>query len=537
MKINYLKFLVLFSSVVILFGCSKPKSSVTGWTYNDSDNGGFKYRDGYIEQETGPGLTLIEGGTFVMGQVLDDVMKDWNNIPRRVSVSSFYMDETEISNVNYREYIFWLERVYGVDFPEIITKALPDTLVWRDRLAYNEPLVEYYFRHPSYQDYPVVGVNWLQANDFCAWRTDRVNEEILVNAGLWERNPEEEKVTAQLVGNPLNHIIFNTDSYLMGRRIDKFAGEGGIAGDDIVGDASDETTTRVTVEDGLLLPKYRLPTEAEWEYAALALIGYSSGESYYERRIYPWNGDYVRYNKGSDQGQLRANFVRGAGDYMGVAGALNDKGDITVPVKSYWPNDFGLYCMAGNVNEWVMDVYRPLSFSDFNEFRPFRGNVFMEPEIKVEDGKIKYVTNDTTGRLQMKPIREEMALDRRNYRKSDNINYLDGDYESSIYYKDPDAPKEAGSMNVYRYAQGKPYKKVWDPILNDSVSQPNRSFFTEPTATSLITDRARVYKGGSWKDRTYWLSPATRRFLQETDTRDDLGFRCAMIRLGSPVSY
>jgi gliding motility-associated lipoprotein GldJ len=161
----------------------------------------------------------------------------------------------------------------------------------------------------------------------------------------------------------------------------------------------------------------------------------------------------------------------------------------------------------------------------------------MEHQITVEDGKIKYVTNDTTGRLQMKPINEEMALDRRNYRKADNINYLDGDYESSIYYKDPDAPKEAGSMNVYRYAQGKSHKKVWDPILNDSVSQPNRSFFTEPTATSLITDRARVYKGGSWKDRAYWLSPATRRFLQETDTRDDLGFRCAMIRLGSPVSY
>jgi sulfatase modifying factor 1 len=96
MKINYLKILVLISFGVALFGCSKPKSSVTGWTYNDSDNGGFKYREGYIEQETGPGLTLIEGGTFVMGQVLDDVIKDWNNIPRRVTVSSFYMDETEM---------------------------------------------------------------------------------------------------------------------------------------------------------------------------------------------------------------------------------------------------------------------------------------------------------------------------------------------------------------------------------------------------------------------------------------------------------
>lgn len=537
MRVKRISYAAFFSVIIIFAGCSKPKSNITGWSKDEEENGGFKDISGYVEQETGPGLVLIEGGSFVMGQVTDDVMKDWNNIPKKVSISSFYMDETEISNVNYREYIFWLERVFGQDFPEIVAKALPDTLVWRDRLAFNEPLVEYYFRHPSYQDYPVVGVNWLQANDFCLWRTDRVNEEILIRYGFWERKIEEEKVTAQLIGNPLNHIIFSTDAYLAGRRIDKFAGDGGLADAEIVGSSADEPTRRVSIEDGMLLPKYRLPTEAEWEYAALSLVGYSTGERYYERRIYPWNGDYVRYRKSDAQGQMRANFVRGSGDYMGVAGALNDKADITAPVSSYWPNDFGLYCMAGNVNEWVMDVYRPLSFADFNEFRPLRGNVFMEPKVKVEDGKIKYVTNDTTGQIIMQPIKEEMALDRRNYRKSDNINYLDGDYESSIYYKDPEASKEAGTMNVYRYAQGKAYAKVWDPVLNDSVSQPNRSFFMEPFATSLITDRARVYKGGSWKDRAYWLSPSTRRFLQETDTRDDLGFRCAMIRLGSPTSY
>jgi formylglycine-generating enzyme required for sulfatase activity len=51
--------------------------------------------------------------------------------------------------------------------------------------------------------------------------------------------------------------------------------------------------------------------------------------------------------------------------------------------------------------------------------------------------------------------------------------------------------------------------------------------------TSLITDKTRVYKGGSWRDRAYWLSPGTRRFLDEEQSRDDLGFRCAMIRVGS----
>ncbi len=75
---------------------------------------------------------------------------------------------------------------------------------------------------------------------------------------------------------------------------------------------------------------------------------------------------------------MKANFVRGRGDMMGMAGALNDNADIASPVFSYDPNDYGLYCMAGNVNEWVSDVYRPLSFLDVEEFQPFRGNVITE---------------------------------------------------------------------------------------------------------------------------------------------------------------
>lgn len=475
--------------LVVLASCGggggANESSTTGWNYNDPDVGGFEVTTGY-EQETGPGLVLVEGGSYTMGRVEQDLMYDWNNVPRRVTVTSFYMDETEVKNVDYREYLHWIRRVF-IDYPEVYRKALPDTLVWRSPLAYNEPYVEYYFRHPAYNNYPVVGVNWLQANDYCSWRTDRVNEMILIEQGILNWDP-----------NQVGEENFNTEAYLAGQYE-------GLVNQNLPNLDPNKEERRVRMEDGLLLPRYRLPTEAEWEYAALALIGNSFDERIYERRIYPWNGHNVRHDAAKYRGEMRANFVRGRGDYMGVAGALNDNASITAPVDSYWPNDFGLYCMAGNVNEWVEDVYRPLSYEDIDEFRPFRGNVFKTLE-RDEEGNV--AEKDSLGRLRYREITEEEAIDRRNYSKADYRNYLDGDYASSIDYSREEAEKGPGSQRMY--------------------SQQDSDF------SSLINDNVRVYKGGSWKDRAYWLSPGTRRFLEETEARDDLGFRCAMTRVGSP---
>jgi len=485
--------LSLVFGLSVLNSCKDEVSSTTGWKYNNEENGGFEYYSDYLEQETGPGLVLVQGGTFSMGQVQEDVLYEWNNPHRRVSVSSFYMDETEVRNVDYREYLYWLKRVF-VETPEVMRKALPDTLVWRSRLGFNEPYVEYYFRHPSYQNYPVVGVNWLQANDYCSWRTDRVNENILIREGILNPNPKQTGADN-----------FNSDAYLARQY------EGDVKQD--IPDLDPNADTRkVRIEDGILLPKYRLPTEAEWEYAAYALIGNSVDERIYERRIYPWNGHFTRNPDGDNRGRMMANFVRGKGDYMGVAGSLNDKADICAPVLSYWPNDYGLYCMAGNVNEWVQDVYRAETFEDDDEFRPFRGNVFQTYQTD-EEGNI--AEKDSLGRIKMRDVTEEESFNRRNYRKSDNINYKDGDFESSIDYSNEDGDKGPGSNRMYQQGKDK-----------ESVGM-----------MSLVNDHARVYKGGSWKDRAYWLAPGSRRFLQEVQSQDDLGFRCSMIRVGSPEGF
>ncbi len=497
--IKCLMSVVVLVCFAFLFSCKSKGggSTTTGWSYNDAENGGFEVTEN-VEQETGPGLVLIEGGKFSMGRVEQDVIHEWNNQPRSVTVSSFYMDETEVRNVDYREYLNWIARVF-VDNRAVYRKALPDTLVWRRRLAYNEPYVEYYFRHPAYHQYPVVGVNWLQANDYCLWRTDRVNEKILIEQGYLDYSPTEQK----------NENNFNTDAYLAGQYT---------VGVKQKKQTLDGGERDIRMEDGILLPKYRLPTEAEWEYAALSLIGNSVDERIYTRKLYPWTGHFLR-NRGDggknnpkdSRGRFMANFVRGRGDMMGVAGYLNDNASIPGEVTSYWPNDYGLYCMAGNVSEWVSDVYRPLSLQDGEEFNPYRGNIFTTKE-RDADGNI--VQKDSLGRIIYRNVTDEESMNRDNYKKSDNINFIDGDVRSSILLAGGDSwvdpAEKAGSDRMYR--QGKNGKGM----------------------TSMVTDHSRVYKGGSWRDRAYWLVPGTRRFLDEKKSTDDLGFRCAMTRVGSP---
>ena len=565
---------VTMGAAVLLSSCQGGASGATGWAYNDSENGGFQQLP-YIGQETGPGLVFVEGGTFTMGQVEDDLTGAWDNIPRRVTVSSFYMDEVEVTNQYWLEYLFWLNRVYRDGFPEIVDRAKPDTLVWRDPRAYNEPYVNYYLRHPAYRDYPVVGVSWLQANEFCRWRTDRVNEQIMVREGFLVHNP-----TGQV-----DDSFFSTEAYLDGQYEEAAKAADGIK--DLRPNGVGYRNVAMT--DGILLPDYRLPTEAEWEYAALSLIGNSGEELITSRRTYPWDGHYVRNDdsRGKFYGEINANFVRARGDYMGVAGALNDNADVTAPVYSYAPNDYGLYNMAGNVSEWVMDVYRPGTLQDAQEFRPFRGNVFstklLDSEGNVTD-KLDYVeydiaeielflvgyeeaagpsmttegqnlidnlrskiesanedmdvkrteeamtkmdealdlieeseapsapdlrrawTDNITGKpgeMRYRKVTVEENLDRRNYKMADNIDYLDGDLESSILYEQTEMSDRDDL--VYDYG-----------------------------ATSLINDNVRVYKGGSWNDRVYWIIPGTRRFLEEDQSSATIGFRCAMTRVGSP---
>lgn len=148
--------------------------------------------------------------------------------------------------------------------------------------------------------------------------------------------------------------------------------------------------------------------------------------------------------------------------------------------------------MAGNVNEWVQDVYRPMTSTtlrdvETHDLNPFRGNVFTTID-KDEDGKPTGL--DSLGRLKYKQMDDAAIANRRNFQASNVINHLDGDKQSEA---------------IYEYGKA-----------------------------TLISDNTRVFKGGSWSDRAYWLSPGARRFLEEDKSTSTIGFRCAMTRVGSP---
>ena len=774
------KFLgVAVVGLLVLSSCSPERSSSTGWEYNNYKNGGFEKFDAQ-EQETGPGLVMIEGGTFTMGRTEQDVMQDWNARAARVTIASFYMDRTEVTNLHWLEYMYWMKRVYNKTYPHVYKKCLPDTLSWRTAMGYREKFVNYYLRHPSYADYPVVGVSWLQANDFCKWRTDRVNEAILVREGILKWHFADEGSTDVGAANDANYDkryasvpqnMFSTENYLNGNYTVESEG-GYVMNKDNKPKAKVDAKTKrsvprdpyqlenydpiyadldngrlgtrpVRMEDGILLPSYRLPTEAEWEFAALGLIGNldEGSENINDRRIYPWDGHYVRQEEEQFAGAIQANFVRGKGDMMGVSGNLNDGSDITARVDDYWPNDFGLYNMAGNVSEWVMDVYRPMTSEVSEEFMPFRGNKY-QTQLLVPNGlydrpvkanenvydvhgmkefvnefaRVKYLayankkygqtagtnyqsnftngTVDTTanaaaapkpsgvnnnpmnsriyskqdprgyqfnspssyyvsnnsqftsqerlqfefldtlnimldtaialynqgrtiaasafiervlfnkdlpmeiqdgskkqdilelmgiafdrtdpnaylgidtalfskdylerkfrsystdptittwimtlrngltefitetkGKQRWRDVTVEENAGRLNYRKDDYIDYMDGDLESSIFYNNTKRKDDINSG--LRDSKQVMYQNQHENFnLNNDMINAGASGWP----TTLISDKSRVYKGGSWADRVYWLSSGNRRFLDEDKATATIGFRCAMDRVGS----
>jgi gliding motility-associated lipoprotein GldJ len=450
------------------------------------------------------------------------------------------MDENEVTNLNYLYYLDYLKSIYPPNDPNyanIYVGALPDTLVWRNRLGYMEMMTENYLRHPSYANYPVVGVSWIQALEYTNWRTDRVAELALQKAGYLKRDSQYTDLSAT--------STFSTDTYInapnqtyggdpavltSGRRQSQVDANG------------DPINIYAKMESGVIGPKFRLPTEVEWEYAALGMGELRSYNLYRGRKKYPWDGQYSRSGKRAKKGDQLANFKQSSGDYGGIAGWSDDGADITQEVKYYEPNDFGLYDMAGNVAEWVADVYRPIIDDEFNDFNYFRGNTYYKNAIN-DDGSVKIVqetvyetlsngkivARNLPGEIEKIPIDANETYLRTNFDRSDNRNFRDGDKKSSRQYSENFENGDSKNRET-----GKMYNSPNHSLERDSITgKLTKEYDQSDRRTSLINDEVRVIKGGSWKDRSYWLDPAQRRYFPQDMATDYIGFRCAVSRLGS----
>lgn len=270
------------------------------------------------------GMVSIPSGTFHMGQADQDVAATQINFNKQITIGGFYMDDTEITNNEYRQFIESVreDSLQAIGEDTFYKFYYPDTTVWVRDFTHHmgDPMMAYYYDHPAFDNYPVVGVTWVAAKNFCTWRTNYLNA-YRATKGLFP------------------------------------------------------------------MPDFRLPSEAEWEYAS------RGGRDMVK---YPWGNPYLRNAKGC----LLANFKPGRGNYY------DDGFAYTAPVASFFTNDYGLYDMAGNVSEWCEDAYNPASvplvwdlnptYYDDNEPRKIiRGGSWKDIAYFLETGTRTYEYQDS----------------------------------------------------------------------------------------------------------------------------------------------
>jgi formylglycine-generating enzyme required for sulfatase activity len=216
-------------------------------------------------------------------------MIERDGMSRVVSVSPFYIHDQEVTN---GEYLFYLHSLIKSGDTALARKALPDTTVWLVNRAYNPPYMDYYFRHPAYRNYPVVGVSYEQCIEFCAW------------------------LTKMYAGDP-SHKLKNA------------------------------TFSLPTEAQWTAAASSKSPSVFPWEGPFM-----QNEKGKWMANFKVTDPSSIRRSECDGKTIFIA---EQQGERMGIAGTLNDASDVTAPAISFWPNGYGLYNMSGNVEEFILE--------------------------------------------------------------------------------------------------------------------------------------------------------------------------------------
>ncbi len=316
------------------------------------------------------GMVFIPSGSYLMGPSDQDVPYAMVAQSKSVSVHAFYMDNTEITNNEYRQFVEWVRdslahRLIGGE--HLIDEGeYGERINWRAKIKWDEEenvetLAEL-FLPESERFYKRKEIDVRKLNFEYYWidlkaAAQRENRE----QGKTDRSVFIKKDIINVYPDTLAWIhdytySFNdpiTSSYFWHPAYDEYP---------VVGVTWKQArafciwrtqllSSYLMGNEETIVQDFRLPTESEWEYAARGGLDLSP---------YPWGGPYIRNSRGCFLG----NFKPMRGNY------LDDGGFYTVKVTSYWPNDYGLYCMAGNVAEWTSDAYDESAYNFSHDLNP-----------------------------------------------------------------------------------------------------------------------------------------------------------------------
>jgi len=341
-------------TIIFLSGCKLGKSKSKG-IKADGQLYGVAPASKYSLPKP-PGMVYIPSGTFHMGPSDEDVNYAFTARNKQVSISGFWMDATEITNNEYRQFTNWVRDSIGAklmgapyvkpgaDGNDYIDWKQVPKIKWNDKATIEK--IDAIIVTPDNRIYGQKEID---------------PAKMLYHSEVFDYTEAAKRENANV---PRGKFIVRSDvpiypdtlawvrdfSYSYNEPMSKqYFSHPAYGNYPVVGINWKQATAfcqwRTQYLNAFLISKkrstespFRLPTEAQWEYAA------RGGRS---QSPYPWGGPYLRNKKGC----LLANFKPGRGNYP------EDGGFYTVRADAYWPNEFGLYNMAGNVAEWTSSLY------------------------------------------------------------------------------------------------------------------------------------------------------------------------------------